>query len=149
MNDIMLTTWLLILSLTVALSLLVVRKYYIDNKHVLAMAGKWATYLQSRSAESRRETKKTRLKQENKGVILETLGDEIPFGKNIINGLKQRGMSENDIFSLATDPEIINGLMVVSSAVGKITSPIIGRLQENGQEKSRKPPSSLKLASTS
>ena len=122
------TIWMLALTLIVA-------NYYRMNKHLIAMAKNYATEMGQKSGESRAQTARTRIKEEHKGALLDSLAAEIPFAKNVIDRMRDGGMGDNEILVMLSDPDILNGIVRVAQGAGVVVDSLKGLIGGGDKDK--------------
>jgi hypothetical protein len=81
-------------------------KFYRLNNYIIGRAKAWATIAGRQSGEARKETQRERVMDETKGKLIDALSEELPFGDRLIGNLRKSGVSDNELFIMATDPDV-------------------------------------------
>ena len=99
------------------------------------MAKNYASQMGTKSAEVRGEAARTRIKEEHKGALLDSLAAEIPFAKNVIDRMRDGGMGDNEILVMLSDPDILNGIVRVAQGAGVVVDSLKGLIGGGDKDK--------------
>jgi len=93
-----------------------------------------------KSGESKRATKNAKIREQSKGKLIDAIADEVPYASAIIGNLvEKQGMKENELWAMATDPDIIQGVVVLAKGAKSVTEAIGGIFGGDKEQKQRAP----------
>jgi hypothetical protein len=125
-----LTAWVLIITIYVA-------RLQLANNYIIGMASKYGAIMGKKSGEVRSKAKQTRMDAENKVLLLEAVVSEVPFAAKIVGYLREQGTTDQQLFSMMTDPDALRGIKALSDTFGGIIGGAT-KLLEGRQEPKKK-----------
>lgn len=137
--DSIVTAVVYINSIVILAVVIILYRLYRTNNYIRAAANKWFGHMGTESGKVRNKQKRERIKLETKGKLVSAIGEEIPFATGVIKRLRKDGMSDDDLFTMITDPEVVDGILVLAKGMGKGAEALKGLFGKgDGQKKPKK-----------
>ena len=102
------------------------------------MAKNYASEMGRKSGQVRGDAKRERIRVEHKGQLLDAIGAEIPMASNVIGRMRTGGMSDNEILTMLSDPDVLNGIVKIAQGAGVAVNTLKGLLGGGDEGKPRR-----------
>jgi len=134
------TAWLTVITIIVTYIAYKLFRFQQINNRIYEAAERTFSEMGTRSGQVRKAKATQRIRKESKGKLIDAIADEIPYASAIIGNLvEKQGMKENELWAMATDPDIINGVVVLAKGAKSVTEAIGGVFGGDREKKQRQP----------